>query len=587
MNKLLILAGMLFTTSVFAGQKEIIPNCVGLKGERYHAFCDKETRSMFDIDYLYIAKTEVSNLQYKEFLNSLKKTDMEAYYKALPDTARWNDGALGKYMEPMAKHYFSHPAYSNYPLVNVSREQADAYCDWLENQLNQSFDDDIIERVNVRLPSQEEWEVAAKSGKNDYHFIYPWGTNDLRIISKKKKLSHGQANYKNTKERGFGPGSLLSDAADFTAPIYSYGASELGLYNVSGNVAEMVNDKAIVKGGSWIDAGYDLRIDQSKPYKGAQPTVGFRYVVEVEKVNYAHFYKKDKSLDPKNQELNHRYFWSKITFVPTGTLHKNVASSDKIEKGIVEKGESIDMSLFMMYQSEVTNYDYQVFLNDLSDLERKKHIPQSDNWSKENAYAWFKDYATNPMYAKFPVVNISYESALAYCNWVTEKYNGLSDKKIQKVKVRLPSKDEWEYAARGGKKLSPYPWGGPYARNAKGCYLANMNPIDETYVSYSDDGKMHYNCPEGKERSNAVADGIQYLCPVTSYWANDFGLFNMSGNAAEMTAEKGISKGGSWADRAGMLIVSQEGKYSGTSTQLGFRPVFEIIERIPGKKIVN
>jgi sulfatase modifying factor 1 len=41
---------------------------------------------------------------------------------------------------------------------------------------------------------------------------------------------------------------------------------------------------------------------------------------------------------------------------------------------------------------------------------------------------------------------------------------------------RLPTEHEWEYAARGGKKLAPYPWGGPYVRNSKGCILANFKP---------------------------------------------------------------------------------------------------------------
>ena len=41
---------------------------------------------------------------------------------------------------------------------------------------------------------------------------------------------------------------------------------------------------------------------------------------------------------------------------------------------------------------------------------------------------------------------------------------------------RLPSEAEWEYASRGGRDMAKYPWGNPYARNMKGCLLANFKP---------------------------------------------------------------------------------------------------------------
>jgi formylglycine-generating enzyme required for sulfatase activity len=68
---------------------------------------------------------------------------------------------------------------------------------------------------------------------------------------------------------------------DLTAPVRSYWPNDYGIYNMNGNVAEMVADKDIVAGGSWNDTGYDVRNKSEKPYKGAARTIGFRVVATV------------------------------------------------------------------------------------------------------------------------------------------------------------------------------------------------------------------------------------------------------------------------------------------------------------------
>jgi gliding motility-associated lipoprotein GldK len=76
---------------------------------------------------------------------------------------------------------------------------------------------------------------------------------------------------------------------------------------------------------------------------------------------------------------------------------------------------------------------------------------------------------------------------------------------------RLPTEAEWEYASRGGRDMAKYPWGNPYLRNAKGCMLANFKP----------------------GRGNYYDDGFAYTARVESYFANDYGLYDMSGNVSE------------------------------------------------------
>ncbi len=124
-------------------------------------------------------------------------------------------------------------------------------------------------------------------------------------------------------------------------------------------------------------------------------------------------------------------------------------------------------------------------------------------------------YFWHPAYDDYPVVGVTWGQSQAFCAWRTHILNEWkhSNGETFVQRFRLPSEAEWEYAARGGKELSPYPWGGPYIRNNLGCPLANFKPM----------------------RGDYVEDNGCYTVPIASYSPNDYGLYNMAGNVAEWT----------------------------------------------------
>jgi len=143
--------------------------------------------------------------------------------------------------------------------------------------------------------------------------------------------------------------------------------------------------------------------------------------------------------------------------------------------------------------------------------------PDTMCWMHDFTYSFndpmTRNYFNHPAFDNYPVVGVNWHQARAFCLWRTRllyDFNMLNSKTEPEF-FRLPSEVEWEYAARGGRDFAPYPWGGPYLRNAKGCILANFKPM----------------------RGNYPEDGGLYTVKADAYFPNDFGLYNMSGNVAE------------------------------------------------------
>ncbi|MCX6350513.1 MAG: SUMF1/EgtB/PvdO family nonheme iron enzyme [Bacteroidetes bacterium] len=163
----------------------------------------------------------------------------------------------------------------------------------------------------------------------------------------------------------------------------------------------------------------------------------------------------------------------------------------------------------------------------LNPVARKQFIHQNKDMIYPDTLAFIRDftysynepmaqtYFWHPGYDDYPVVGVSWKQATAFCWWRTNFLNAyyVEQGDPEVAPFRLPTEAEWEYAARGGRRNCPYPWGGPYTRNSRGCFLCNFKPL----------------------RGNYMEDGGYYPVKGTAYFPNDYGLYCMAGNVSEWT----------------------------------------------------
>ena len=273
------------------------------------------------VSSFYMDECEVSNLAYREFVYWMNRAYGEEYpdkVKAItPDTAAWRDRLAWR--EGFVDYYFQSPNYNEYPVVGVSWEQAQAFCTWRTDRVNEKVLVDrgiiMLDQENIgtgafqtdvylagryegetkkgiadlnptnggeeravrksdgilypyyRLPTEAEWEFASLGMiGNTYderiteHKSYPWAGQSLRSANKKY---YGQflANFKRTRGDAMGVAGNLNDGWDYTCPVKWYFPNDYGLYNMAGNVSEWCMDVYRKTVGQ-------MRADDLDPFRG-------------------------------------------------------------------------------------------------------------------------------------------------------------------------------------------------------------------------------------------------------------------------------------------------------------------------------
>ncbi len=281
-----------------------------------------------------------------------------------------------------------------------------------------------------------------------------------------------------------------------------------------------------------------------------------RKQVDVRKLNYSYFWVDYRSASKSNYKFDYAN--------NTGKYEGQVTNLDGTRTDVKDRSSFIKHNIINVYP------DTLCWIRDFT---------YSFNDPQASLYFW------HPSFDDYPVVGVSWVQAGAFSIWRTDFMNtALRKQGIPDVQhYELPLESQWEYAARGGLELSMYPWGGPYTRNYKGCFLANFKPL----------------------RGNYIDDGNVYAGKVGSYEPNEYGLYDMSGNVAEWTRgafhpsayifqhdlqpdyqydatpqdppvmKRKVIRGGSWKDIAYFLQTSSRDYEYQDSTKpyVGFRNV--------------
>ncbi|MGE5236152.1 MAG: formylglycine-generating enzyme family protein [Acidobacteriota bacterium] len=407
------------------------------------------------------------------------------------------------YAQPPAASF---PQGDAHPVVNVTWDDAVAYCRW----------------NGGRLPTEAEWEYAARAGAEGT--VFPSGA----------AIGHDAANYEGAEGR---------DRWTRTAPVGSFDPNAWGAVDLLGNVWEWTQDwydphaystsaapdphgpptgsLRVIRGGGWNSQPRSLRLSNRGKFAPAarsealglrcayDPTPEDAGAASVERVPApqmapAPALTPSASPPPPPSSSSplaaaaaptavappppppgrvataatagtRRSFppsGSEMAWVPPGTFEMGAVRGDG--SGFADEQPRHEVALtrgFWIDTTEVTFAEYRRFAEAAGAA-----MPRLPNWADDT----------------HPVVNVTWQNAVDYCRWTGG---------------RLPTEAEWEYAARGGTSGLRYPWG------------------DD--ISHDD---ANFDGTGGRDQWAKSS-------PVRSFPPNGFGLYDVAGNAWEWTAD--------------------------------------------------
>lgn len=218
-------------------------------------------------------KNEITNFAWYEYIfwNKTKYgVTSKEYFASLPDTLIWNESNKA---EIGYRGYYREPVYRDFPAVGISYEQAQAFCKWRTERVNyfQTLTKKTSVNFEYRLPTKNEWEMLAANGSEVFG-----QKNYYKLVQKtKEKTVYSVRTNANC---------IFNDSIGVLvkiSPISCFAKNDFGMYDMIGNVSEMVVETGISKGGNWQSTVESCRVGKDQIYTKPQAWLGFRCVCDV------------------------------------------------------------------------------------------------------------------------------------------------------------------------------------------------------------------------------------------------------------------------------------------------------------------
>lgn len=478
------------------------------------------------------------------------------------------------------KHEPHFPQTGDHPVVNVTLEDAAAFCKWLtENERKIGAINDL---QSYRLPTNREWDAAVGLAKGKEVAIsvsqeiedtrsFPWGLQ----WPPPARSGNFNAMEINGSDDGYA----------FTAPVGVFAPSATGLFDLAGNVWEWtwdgedrLNAPATLRGGSWM---YFRKECLTSSYRYVVPvdlraaSIGFRYVFEDRHQTAIFLANAGKAAREKEEERR-----SKLAAAPGVSADEVAKMRQEMEQRRAQGANSANElpaletlkpaasntpftnSLGMAFRPvpklpvlvgahEVRVQDYEAIL-----------AAAGKTWNKRPSFA---------IHPTHPVVNVSWQDAEGFCTALTERdrQNGLIP---STARYRLPSDAEWSAAVglidepgadpaqKAGANKEDFPWGrGPWPPPT---FSANLDTA----------------------RMSGYVDNYSYTAPVGSFSPNENDIYDLAGNVAEWCADpwpgstERVVRGSAWitsTEAECLSSVRQHFPETSALPHLGFRIVLD------------
>ncbi|TLD69039.1 formylglycine-generating enzyme family protein [Phragmitibacter flavus] len=476
------------------------------------------------------------------------------------------------------------PQTGDHPVVNITLQDAAAFCSWLTEKERASGT--ITEFQSYRLPTNREWDAAVglasaqtqrsltSAQEIDESRSFPWG---LQWPPPAKA-----GNFNSYEING------TDDGHPYTSPVGAFDPSPQGLHDLAGNVWEWawdredpINSAALLRGGSWMYFRKECLTSNYRYLVSADlraPSIGFRYIFEDKRETATFLANQQKSRAEEDkqqitmlntapdvsaeevakmrQSLEARRAQSDSSTpveLPDPASLKPATSTDAYTNKLGMKFHPFGAPGMLMGETEVRVQDYEA---------AQKATGKS--WTRRPTFV---------IQPSHPVVNVTWQEANDFAEWLTAT-DRESNLIPANARYRLPTDAEWSVAvglkdeagtdpaSKSGSNTVDYPWG-----------TSQWPP--PTFSANLDTGRM-----------SGYADNFSYTSPVGSFSPNTFNLHDLAGNVAEWCSDpwpgaagERVVRGSSWITSAQADALSSARQHFTEDTALphiGFRLVLDL-----------